>query len=178
MRVVAGAAPEPGVAVAGAGALGELLSVADHFEVACRCAGRHGIMKDSEGVLKTLPRHEIAETFPWIWYASRAKQMALLANAVSRSGFKFRRIHDGSGTGIGQMAFHWSMAAFAADGFIRKNGRTERIQSAGDVESLARVTQEAVFPDGAREIWIRGVLVAGCEIVGLPAFVKGDGRLK
>jgi hypothetical protein len=115
--IVAGAAPKPSAAIAGAGAESKLLDMAYHFESASRRARRHGIMVDGEGLFQALPRNKVAQSLAGIYDASDAKQVTLFADAVAGRRLELYWINDRPRSWIRKMFFDRAMAALTSNGF-------------------------------------------------------------
>ena len=93
MRVMAGSAPQPAIAFAGADAQCQLLDMTDNFDLA---ACRLGANICCQGIFEPLARHIIGGTLAGIGDTNLSRQMTLLANAISSGAGKLSRIDDGS----------------------------------------------------------------------------------
>src|SRR5271163_4006001 len=106
--------------------------------------------------------------------------MTLLADAVACGGLELRGVDDTAGARIGEMFFGRAVAAFAGDCFLScgEYWRAIFVQSFGDMQRVAGMTQDALFADRPREIGIGLIFVAGGEVIGLARFVIRDRRLE
>ena len=175
--IVTGAAPEAATAAALALAESELLGVADDLEVRLGALGKD-VVVDGEGVFQRLAGDEIGDSLAGIEDASRAEEMALLADTVPGGLREVRRIDDVAGFGFGEVSGGGSVAAIAADGEVREGNGAVAIPCAGDGVEGSCMAEDATLGDGPGEVRVGLSLVAGSEIVGGAAAVEGDGRLK
>src|SRR5215475_11323419 len=135
-------------------------------------------MVDGERFFEWLAGKKVAEFLAGIRHAGRAKEMALFANAIARSGSKLGGIHDGAGSRVAEMPRDGTVATRAGDRFGRKSGSAIFVQRARDGERGAGVAEHAGFVHGPREIGIRNAFVAGSQVVGVTKTVEGHRRLK
>src|SRR5581483_2562161 len=92
MRIVASSTPHPAIAVPGAHAHGQLLSVTDDFDGA---AGGLGPNIRGKGFFKRLARREVSKLFARIQDTNLSCQMALFADAIASRAAQLGRIQDG-----------------------------------------------------------------------------------
>ncbi len=123
VRIVAGSAPQAPVALARAGASGELLHVADDLELLGVGALRRDVTVSREDIFQALSGLKVAKLLPWIQNSAHAQQMALFANAVASARLQLRRVDDRGSPGVAQMPLRRAVAALASDRFRRKHGR-------------------------------------------------------
>src|ERR1700727_1124806 len=94
MRIMAGTAPQPSIAIPRTHTQGKLFDVADHPELCCG-PRRHAVAVNGVRIFQRSPGTKIAGLLTWIKNLGDSQQVALLADAVSRSALQLRRVYDG-----------------------------------------------------------------------------------
>lgn len=75
--------------------------MADYFEITRGRAHWHDIAINCVGIFQWRAGSEVRQLLSGVWHPRDSEQVALLANAVARRGFQFRRIYDRSFPRVG-----------------------------------------------------------------------------
>src|SRR6516225_10169150 len=118
---MAGPTPQLALASPRARAQGKLLHLADHLQrIRTRWVSRGGRNVHGIYVFQVLAGTKVTEPFARVGNSFFSDQVALLANAVTSSGWQVCGIDDGARQGTTQVSFKGSVAAFTADCFCLK----------------------------------------------------------